>query len=80
MISGRPPPSALRATWLWFLGGEGSTVPPDGTILPRLKVLYPGKHVEMACGVLLNHILHVIRPQRLLELLFIETELQNSVR
>lgn len=40
-------------------------------VLPRLKVLYPGKHVKMSCGILLNHIFHIIRPQSLLELFFI---------
>lgn len=50
-----------------------STVPSDA--LPRLEVLYPGKHVKVSCRVLLNHILHIIRPQSFLELFFVETEL-----
>lgn len=47
----------------------------ENHIYSCLKVLYPGKHVKVSCGILLNHILHIIRPQSLLEFFFIETEL-----
>lgn len=64
-----------RLIWLWLLSGQETIIPPDATVLPCLKVLDPGKHVEMSCRILLNHILHVVRPQSLLEFFFIETEL-----
>lgn len=67
--------SALRSPWLGLLSGQESTVLPRAAVLPGLKVLDPGEHVEVPCGILLNHILHVIRPQRLLEFFLIETEL-----
>lgn len=67
--------SALRSPWLWLLGAQERTALPRVAVLPGLKVLDPGEHVEVPCGILLNHILHVIRPQRLLEFFLIETEL-----
>ena len=48
---------------------------PPFLVLPCLKVLDSGKHVKMPCRILFNHVLHVIRPQSLLELFFIETKL-----
>ena len=41
---------------------------------PGLQVLDPAEHVQVAGRVLLDHVLHVVRPQRLLEALLVQQE------
>lgn len=47
---------------------------------PSLQALDPAQHVQMPGRVLLNHVLHIVRPQGLLEFPFGDQELQNPVR
>lgn len=48
--------------------------------LPGLQALDAAQHVQVAGGVLLNHILHIVRTQRLLELLLGYVELHDPAQ
>lgn len=47
---------------------------------PGLQVLDPAQHVQVASRVLLDHVLHVIRPQGLFEPFLVEEELHDPAR
>lgn len=52
-------------------------VSPGAPRSPGLQVLDPAQHVQVSGGVLLDHVLHVVRPQGLLEPLLVQEELHD---
>lgn len=46
---------------------------------PSLETLDTAQHIQMAGRVLLNHIFHIIRPQRLLEFLLGHMEFHDPI-
>lgn len=58
-------------------GRRGTPVSPGAPRSPGLQVLDPAQHVQVSGGVLLDHVLHVVRPQGLLELLLVQEELHD---
>lgn len=59
---------------------EEDTCPLVHLDSPGLQVLDPAQHIQVTSRVLLDHILHVVRPQGLFEPFLVQEKLHDPAR